>query len=88
MRNLRFIKVKNSLLEAYDVFYNKEQKPIGQIVKKNMNNNIWEIKQNFTILVEHRNHRIKEFYDMSKAGNALADLYEFMGDWEMSMYSF
>ena len=53
-----------------------------------MNNNIWEIKPNFTILVEHRNHRIKEFYDMSKAGNALADLYEFMGDWEMSMYSF
>ena len=47
MRNLRFIKVKNSLLEAYDVFYNKEQKPIGQIVKKNMNNNIWEIKPNF-----------------------------------------
>ena len=88
MRKIKFLNIPGTQGREIEIFINENNYPIGKIIINDQVRGTWKIKPYFTVLIERRHEAVKEFFDMSKAANALVNLYEYMNYWEDSLFKF
>jgi len=88
VRKIKFLNIPGKQGREIEIFINENSYPIGKIINHDQVRGTWKIKPYFTVLVERRHVTMKEFFDMSKAANALASLHEYMNYWEDNLFIF
>tara|TARA_R100000008_G_scaffold60938_1_gene38385 strand:+ start:364 stop:633 length:270 start_codon:yes stop_codon:yes gene_type:complete len=88
VKKIKFLNIPGTQGRQLEIFIDESSYPIGKIINHDQVRGTWKIKPYFTVLVERKHEAVKEFFDMSKAANALVNLYEYMNYWEDSLFKF